>query len=205
MIAFVKDTLIYLVIIVAIIYLPRRSAAGTRSSARPRTRWRPPTRRRASRPARSSRATAQYWAYATLALGLGAGAVHVPALDHREPVVQEPQHDPPQRGRSCRRTPSCSGCSRCSAGWRSRPAPSRSASTASRTPSWSSRSCSRTSSRLVRRRRLRGHRDRCAGAGGDHVDRGGEHLHPQHLQGVAQAGRHARPGGQGLQAGLAGW
>ncbi len=34
---------------------------------------------------------------------------------------------------------------------------------------------------LVRRRRLRRDRHRRAGAGGDHVDRDGEHLHPQHL------------------------
>ena len=40
---------------------------------------------------------------------------------------------------------------------------------------------------LVRRRRVRRHRDRRAGAGSDHVDRGGEPVHPQHLQGVHQA------------------
>ena len=88
MIAFVKDTLIYLVIIVAIIYLPvevRR--LGRTSSARPRTKMATtnPVDRQADR-RRSSPAAAQYWAYATLALGLGAGAVHVPALDHGEPV-----------------------------------------------------------------------------------------------------------------------
>lgn len=40
-------------------------------------------------------------------------------------------------------------------------------------------------------------------AGRDHVDRRGEPLHPQHLQGLHQAGRHPGPGDQGLQAGLA--
>ena len=40
---------------------------------------------------------------------------------------------------------------------------------------------------VVRRRRLRGDRDRRAGAGGDHVDRGGEPVDPQHLQGLHQA------------------
>ena len=40
---------------------------------------------------------------------------------------------------------------------------------------------------VVRRRRLRRDRDRCAGAGGDHVDRGREPVDPQHLQGVHQA------------------
>ena len=53
---------------------------------------------------------------------------------------------------------------------------------------------------LVRRRRVRGGGDRRAGAGGDHVDRGGEHVHPQHLQGVDQAQRDPCRGGQGLQA-----
>ena len=38
--------------------------------------------------------------------------------------------------------------------------------------------CSTSSSRLVRRGRVRGDRDRRAGAGGDHVDRGGEHCSP---------------------------
>ena len=55
-IAFVKDALIYLVIIVAIIYLPRSSAAGTRSSVRRRRRWPRRTPSTASRPAPSSRA-----------------------------------------------------------------------------------------------------------------------------------------------------
>ena len=52
-IAFVKDALIYLVIIVAVLYLPS-SAVGRRSSVPPRRRWPPPTRRPGSRPARSS-------------------------------------------------------------------------------------------------------------------------------------------------------
>ena len=56
---------------------------------------------------------------------------------------------------------------------------------------------------VVRGRGLRGDRDRGARAGGHHVDRGGQHLHPQHLQGVDQARRDAAAGGQGLQARLA--
>ena len=43
---------------------------------------------------------------------------------------------------------------------------------------------------LVHRHRLRRHRHRRAGARGDHVDRRGEPVHPQHLQGVPEAGRH---------------
>ena len=40
-------------------------------------------------------------------------------------------------------------------------------------------------------RRVRRDRHRRAGAGGDHVDRRGEPVHPQHLQGVPAQGRHA--------------
>ena len=123
-IAFVKDTLIYLVIIVAIIYLPGqvggwdaifgaaedKMASTNEATGAPDRRVHPG--RRPGLGLRHARAR------------LGAGAVHVPALDHREPVLGQPQHDPAQRGASCRRTPSCWGCSPCSAGWRSRPAPS---------------------------------------------------------------------------------
>ena len=43
---------------------------------------------------------------------------------------------------------------------------------------------------LVRRRGVRRHRHRRAGAGGDHVDRHRQHLHPQHLSRVHQSGLH---------------
>ena len=56
---------------------------------------------------------------------------------------------------------------------------------------------------LVRRRRLRRRRDRGARAGRDHVDRRGKPLHPQHLPRVAAPQRDGRAGGQGRQAGLA--
>ena len=45
---------------------------------------------------------------------------------------------------------------------------------------------------LVRRRRVRRDRHRRARAGGDHVDRRGEPVHAQHLQGVPEARRDAR-------------
>ena len=44
----------------------------------------------------------------------------------------------------------------------------------------------------VRGHRVRGHRDRRAGARRDHVDRRGQPLDAQHLQGVPQARRHRR-------------
>ena len=46
---------------------------------------------------------------------------------------------------------------------------------------------------LVRRRRVRRHRDRRAGAGGHHVDRYGQPVHPQHLPRVHQSRLHATP------------
>ena len=52
--------------------------------------------------------------------------------------------------------------------------------------------------------RVRGDRDRRAGAGGDHVDRRGQPLDAQHLQGVPQPRRHAGAGGALEQARLAG-
>ena len=47
---------------------------------------------------------------------------------------------------------------------------------------------------LVRRLRLRRHRHRRAGAGGDHVDRRGQSVHPQHLPRVHQPELHADAG-----------
>ncbi len=54
-------------------------------------------------------------------------------------------------------------------------------------------------------RRVRGDRDRRAGAGRDHVDRGRQPVDPQHLQGVHQPRRDPSAGGQAGQAGLARW
>ena len=69
LIAFVKDILIYLVIIVAVIYLPRKIGGWGTSSTRRRRRWPRSTRRPGSRPAVFIPPPAQYWAYASLALG----------------------------------------------------------------------------------------------------------------------------------------
>ena len=108
---------------------------GRRSSAPPRTRWRPPTRPPASRPAPSSPATAS----------CGPTPRWRSARRWRCSCTRtrSPRPSPPRAvrrsgatPRSCRRTPSCWACWRCSAGSRSRPAPSRSGSTASPTRSW---------------------------------------------------------------------
>ena len=133
---------------------------------------------------------------------LGPGAVHVPALDHGDPVEPEPQHDPPQRldpaGLLLRARPA--GPARLG-GDRRRHQADRPRRQAER-PAGHPAAVRGHVPELVRRRGLRGRGDRCPRPGGDHVDRGSQHLHPQHLQGVDQARRHARPGGQGRQAGL---
>ncbi len=57
---------------------------------------------------------------------------------------------------------------------------------------------------LVRRRRVRGGGDRRAGAGGHHVDRGGQPVHPQHLRRILQAGCQPGAAGDGQQDRVAG-
>ena len=123
-IAFVKDILIYLVIIVAIIYLPGQvggweaifGAAQDKMDANNVAAVEAglPHRRRSS-PAPAPSGRTPPWPSGRH------GAVHVPALGHRVAVVQLAQHGPPQRRASCRRTPSCSACWPCSAGSPSRP------------------------------------------------------------------------------------
>ena len=53
--------------------------------------------------------------------------------------------------------------------------------------------------------RLLRHRDRRAGPGRDHGHRRGEPVHPQHLQGVLQAGRHPQPRDAGSRSGPRWW
>ncbi len=194
-IAFVKDTLIYLVIIVAIIYLPhevRRLGAHLRRRAdqdgrRPTRPTGKPTGVVHPRRARSTGPTPR-WRSARRWRCSCTRTRSPPALS-----LRQPQHDPPQRGDPAGVLASCSACSPCSAGSRSRPAPSRSALDGKPNPQLVIPQLFEDAfPALVRRRRLRGDRDRGARAGGDHVDRGGQPLHPQHLQGVAQARRDRR-------------
>ena len=70
---------------------------------------------------------AQYWAYATLALGSAMALFMYPHSITASLSASQPQHDPAQRRHPAGLLASCSACSPCSAGSRSRPAPSRSA------------------------------------------------------------------------------
>ena len=132
-IAFVKDILIYLVIIVAVIYLPGQvggwdaifGAAQDKMDANNEA------------AVEAGRAESSFVPGSGAVLGLrhagarlGDGAVHVPPLGHRVAVVQLAATRSAATPRSCRRTPSCWACWPCSAGSRSPRARSRSASTA---------------------------------------------------------------------------
>ena len=130
-IAFVKDALIYLVIIVAIIYLPHKFGGwGAHLRRRAGQDGARPTRRPASRPA---------------SFIPGAGSATCPATGPTPPSrsarrwrcsctpTRSRRRCPPRVARrsgatprSCRRTPSCWACWPCSAGWPSPRAPSRS-------------------------------------------------------------------------------
>ncbi len=80
----VKDTLIYLVILVAVIYIPIK-LGGFDDDLRRRGEGDPGQDDPTGAPASFiPEIAAGQTAYATLALGLGAGAVHVPARDHRD-------------------------------------------------------------------------------------------------------------------------
>ena len=146
MIAFVKDGLIYLVIIVAIIYLPGHVGGWTEVFGAAKDKM-ATTNEATGAPDRSVHPGVR----PDVGLrhprpGLGARALHVPPLGDGRACRRAAATRSAATRPSCRRTPSSWGCSPCWAGSRSPPAPSRSAWTASPTRSWWSRSCSRTPS-----------------------------------------------------------
>src|SRR3954466_1949255 len=195
LIAFVKDGLIYLTIIVAVIVIPSKlggwagifGAAQTKFSANggpgvilPAT---------GHRPARLRHPRAR----------LRAGAVPLPALEHRRPRGQQPrraqaQHERAadlQPGARVHRAARLHGHRGGDQADRDRRQHDRAEPVPGDVPE------------LVHRHRLLRDRHRRAGAGGDHVDRGGEPVHPQRLQGVPEEGRHPGTGGEGRQDHLA--
>ena len=117
LIAFVKDTLIYIVVIVAVIYIPIKLGGFGDDLRRGRqeVRGEPGADRRhaARRPAGPRLLDAR--------VRLGARAVPVPALGHRRARDRAAATRSAATWRRCRPTASCSACSRCSATWRSRP------------------------------------------------------------------------------------
>ena len=204
-IAFVKDALIYLVIIVAVIYLPttidggwegifgaakEKMAATNEATGKPNGAFIP--------------GDGQMWAYATLALGSAMALFMYP---HSVTATLSSESRTTIR-RNASILPAYSFVLGLLAllGWVAIAAGTqpigvgRQAQPAAGDPA-AVRGLLRE---LVRRRRVRGGGDRRPRAGGDHVDRGGEHVHAQHLQGVDQAQRDPCRGGQGLQADVAG-
>ena len=196
LIAFVKDTLIYIVIIVAVLYLPTQLGGWDHIFSTASDSFAAHNETNADAIAAGEAAPKSDDPRAAAALGvrvagprLGAGAVHVPALGDRGALDAEPFGDPAQR-RAAAGVLVPARTARAARLRRDRrrrqgdePAAGRAAAVRERVP------------RLVRGRGVRGHRDRRTGAGGDHVDRGREPVDPQHLQGLHQPGRHPRPGG----------
>jgi len=146
LIAFVKDGLIYLVIIVAIIYVPSKVGGWDQVFTAAQHKMTTPAKGTGKVPGAFIPPATQYWAYGTLALGSALALFMYP---HSITATLSSK----SRTRSAATLPSCrptalsSVCWHCWAGWPSRPAPSRSVWTESPTHNWSSLSCSRTCSR----------------------------------------------------------
>ena len=204
LIAFVKDTLIYIVIFTAIIYLPTQLggwdsifASASDSFDSFNTENADAIAAGDAAPRSMIPAPLLHWAYASLALGSALALFMYP---HSVTAVLSTRERSVIR-RNAALLPAYSfllgllallGFVAIAAGRRrGEPAAGGAAAVRERVPG------------LVRRRRLRRDRHRGAGAGGDHVDRRGEPVDPQHLQGLPQEGRDARGGGAAEQVRLA--
>ena len=148
MIAFVKDILIYIVIAVAVIYLPLKFGGWRGIFDAAQAKMAAPSAANPTVP------TGVFIPGPAAALGvrvagprLGPGPVHVPALRHRDPELEGPQHRPPER----RHPAGVLAAARAAGPARLRRDQGRHqadrAGRHSRTRSWSSRSSSRTTSR----------------------------------------------------------
>ena len=202
-IAFVKDGLIYLVILVAIIYLPSKVGGWAHVFEAAQAKM---TSLNAARQTggRVHSAAASLLGICDAGAGLRPGAVHVPAFDHGDAFLAEPQYDSPQCD-----DPACLqfraravGAARMGGDRRGHEA-DRVGRRAQRAAG-DSAAVRRLLSGLVCRSGLCGCCHRRAGAGGHHVDRRGQYLHAKHLPGVDKAERHACRGSQRFQDRLAG-
>ena len=172
------------------------TAAGATSSTRPRPRWPRPNPATGKPTGAFIPGPTQYWAYGTLALGSALALFMYPHSVTAVLSSKSRDDDPAQRGDP--------------AGVQLRAGPAGAARLGRHRGRHQADRAERQAQRaaghppavrgllpvLVRRRRLRRGRDRRARPGGDHVDRGGEPLHPQHLPGVdppERDGRRRRP------------
>ena len=184
LIAFVKDFLIYLVVLVAVIYIPIKlhgfgaifDAAGEKFDA-----TKPPVADGLTL------ADPQILGYTSLAFGSALALFLYPHSVTGLLASQQPRHDPPQHGGA--------------AGLQLHARPARAArpdgDRGRREAADRERQAGRQHGRpaavrqdvpgLVHGHRVRRHRHRRAGARGDHVDRGREPVHAQHLPRVPQA------------------
>jgi SSS family solute:Na+ symporter len=197
LIAFVKDFLIYLVIIVAVVYIAvkigfgasfdaaqKKMATINPATGKPTGVFIPPP--------------AQYWAYASLALGSALALFMYPHSITAVLSSRSRKRDPPQRGDPA------GVLTGARAAGAARVRRDRRRDQAYRPERQAQRAARRTAvlrgqlPELVRRGRLRGGSPSAPGAGGDHVDRGREPVHPQHLPGYFERTRPGA-GGAGLQ------
>ena len=201
-IAFVKDGLIYLVIIVAIIYLPSKVGGWAHVFAAAQAKM--TSLNAAGRPVGVFIPSPQsYWAYATLALGSALALFMYPhsitaTLSSRSRNTIRQQCDHPARLQFRARAV---GAARMGGDRRGHETDrvGRRAQRAAGDPA----AVRRLLSGLVCRSGLCGGGHRRAGAGSHHVDRRGQYLHAKHLPGVDKAARHARRGSQCFQDRLA--
>ena len=195
LIAFVKDTLIYLVVIVAVIYIPIKLGGFGDDLRRGREEVR--RHRAAGRRRRSLLADAQILGYTTLAFGSALALFLYP--HSMTGLLASRSRDTIRRNMAA--LPAYSfmlgllallGLMAIAAGVK---------------PLDRERQAGRQHGRpaavrqdvpgLVRGHRLRRHRHRRARAGGDHVDRRGEPVHAQHLPASTSARTRRRRGGAG--------
>ncbi len=178
MIAVVKDLLIYITVIAAVIAVPIHLGGYDKVFAAIPS----PKLLLAAPPAGS---LGSFSAYATLALGLGLRAVPVSAFDHRHPERIERARGAAQR---CDPAGLLADAGAAGAGRlhgdrdrRAVDAGVRRRLQALQQQLLRPRIVHGAVPVVVRRRGIRRHRDRRAGAGGYHVDRHRQHIHPQRL------------------------
>jgi hypothetical protein len=199
LIAFVKDALIYIVIIAAVLYIPAKLGGWDNIFGAAEAKF-------AKTPSPTDGIllnAANQWQYVTLCgyrksasadpnasvavrdarVRVGARALPVPAQRHRRARQPQPQCDQAEhvgatgvlvRAGSDRRA-------RLHGDRGGHQAPRRRHGRDGRQQHRRAAAVPEDVPGLVRRRRVRGDRHRRAGPGGDHVDRGGQSVHPQHL------------------------
>ena len=206
LIAFVKDTLIYIVIVVAIVYVGDEDRLRRRCSTRPRRKMAKTPTGHGRRPGVFIPSDANYWAYGTLAFGSALALFMYP--HSMTAVLSARSRNVIRRNAAILPAYSLMLALLALLGYAAIAKKTNGLRPGRRTPNAAARRAALLRPdlpRLVRRRLLRRDRDRRAGAGRDHVDRGGEPVHPQHLPRVPQARRVAEARGAGRRRSSRWW